>query len=201
MKKILLLLTTIILLTAESFSQPQITIALQPFTSFPPSYIDTVKAGIKKMYGNVTVKVLPEKKLPYYAFYKPRNRYRAEKILNYLDTLQGKHTKIIGLTTKDISTTKGDYPDWGIFGLGEINGKTCVVSTFRLKKKNSKRSLFLQRLVKVVNHELGHCFGFDHCPQKDCLMEDAKGTIKTVDSSDGYFCSKCKKMLVIILIL
>ncbi len=199
MKKLIFLFIIISLIYVKSYSQSQINIALQPFSSFPSSYIDTIKAGIKKIYGDVTIFVLPEKNLPQHTFYKPRNRYRAEKLLNYLDTLSGKHTKIVGLTTKDISTTKGEFPDWGIFGLGALNGKPCVVSTFRLKKRDTKKSQFLERLVKVVNHELGHTFGFDHCPKINCLMEDAKGTIKTVDSSDGNFCVECKKMLEIVL--
>ncbi len=51
------------------------------------------------------------------------------------------------------------------------------------------------RLVKVVNHELGHTLGLPHCPSAGCLMEDAKGTIVTVDNETGAFCDGCKKKL------
>ncbi|MBF0430249.1 MAG: Zn-dependent protease [Fibrobacteria bacterium] len=178
------------------FSQSKISIALQSFNNFPSSYIDSIKTGIEQKYGKVKLIVLPNKKLPTSAYYKPRNRYRAEKILTFLDTLVTGDTKIVGLTTLDISTTNGKYKDWGIFGLGEINARPCVVSTFRLKKKNVSSRLFIQRLVKIVNHELGHTFGFEHCPFYNCLMEDAKGTIKTVDKSDGNFCKKCRILLM-----
>lgn len=49
--------------------------------------------------------------------------------------------------------------------------------------------------IKVVNHEIGHTFGLDHCPTPRCLMEDAKGTITTVDGEDGGFCQTCRQRL------
>lgn len=81
----------------------------------------------------------------------------------------------------------------------ELSGKSqshlllsCVVSTFRLRKNVSREKL-TERLVKVVNHELGHTFGFPHCPTSRCLMQDAKGTIKTVDNETGRFCPACRE--------
>ena len=56
-------------------------------------------------------------------------------------------------------------------------------------------SLKMQRLIKVINHEIGHTFGLEHCPAKGCLMQDAQGMIKTVDGENGEFCEKCHKSL------
>ena len=103
--------------------------------------------------------------------------------------------KVIGLTRCDISTSKGKIKDWGIFGLGTVGGRTCVVSTFRLRRGKVSYRYFIGRLVKVANHELGHTFGLWHCPNHGCLMEDAKGTIKTVDRETGAFCSECRERL------
>ena len=173
----------------------QLHITILPFGDFPEQKVSAVRSGIKELYGDVKITVLASKKLPEQAYYPPRKRYRAEKLLDYLDTqLTDKNGKILGLTTVDISTTKGKYPDWGIFGLGRMGGEACVVSTFRLKRKASDK-LLLERLTKVVNHELGHTLGLPHCPTKRCLMEDAKGTIKTVDNETGIFCNSCKMKL------
>ena len=49
--------------------------------------------------------------LPAAAYYKSRNRYRASVVLTYLNTYSG-YDKIIGITTKDISTTKDEIYDW-----------------------------------------------------------------------------------------
>jgi archaemetzincin len=70
-----------------------------------------------------------------------------------------------------------------------------VVSSFRLHKRSATPDLFKARLVKVVNHELGHTFGLDHCTTPGCLMEDAAGSIKTVDRETGDFCADCRARL------
>ena len=90
----------------------------------------------------------------------------------------------------------------GILGIYDVRvevlsskGLPCVVSTYRLKRGRATKKKFFNRLVKVVNHELGHTFGLGHCPIRNCLMEDAKGTIKTVDRETGKLCNLCKDKL------
>ena len=92
--------------------------------------------------------------LPTTTYYKPRNRYRADLILNYINQLPGNHDHYLAVTTHDISTTKGTFYDWGIMGLGEQPGKSCVISTYRLRTTNT--ALFNDRVIKVALHEIGH---------------------------------------------
>lgn len=94
----------------------------------------------------------------------------------------------IGLSDKDISTSNGSIPDWGVFGLSEWPGRACVASTFRLDKSNLKEQFF-----KAVIHELGHTQGLDHCPDSTCLMADAKG--KNTMDQEMNFCKNCRKKL------
>ena len=54
---------------------------------------------------------------------------------------------------------KSKYEDWGIFGLGYRPGNAAMVSTFRLRKPG----LTIERLQKVVTHEIGHNLGLKHC--------------------------------------
>ncbi|MCU0849449.1 MAG: hypothetical protein MUD12_16325 [Spirochaetes bacterium] len=171
----------------------KISIAVQPLGPVDADALDAVKNGILSAY-RVRVEVRTPLPLPRPAYYDKAKRYRAEKLLDFLESLDG-CDKIIGLTSADISTTKGSIPDWGIFGLGTMGGRACVVSTFRLGRGNVPRGHFLARLVKVANHELGHTFGLDHCPVKGCLMEDAKGTIRTVDGESGAPCAGCRKKI------
>ena len=174
-------------------SKKKLSIIIQPFDGMPESTVTIVAEKLKEIYsGDVIINnsiTLPKK-----ALNQARTRYRADSLIRYLGDFVKDGQLIIGLTIKDISTTKGKYPDWGVMGLGFCPGKSCVVSTFRLKGKNRDEKLF-----KVAIHELGHTQGLaqtntKHCPEKKCLMRDAEGK----DHLDElrYFCSKCKPILI-----
>lgn len=175
-------------------------VAIQPLGPVDSVLLTEVVSGIERLYY-LKPEVLPAASLPASAYYPARRRYRAEKLLVHLESLkEAKYWKIVGLTSADISTTKGDIADWGIFGLGSLNGTACVVSTHRLRSGLTFRrgrgkvpeKKFRERLVKVVNHELGHTLGLDHCSHKGCLMEDAAGTVRTVDRESGALCGSCR---------
>ena len=107
---------------------------------------------------------------------------------------------ILGLTTKDISTTKKDalgntrkpekkYKDWGVFGLGYCPGGSCIVSTYRFKNNTLK---FVDRFKKICVHEIGHNLGLKHCPNESCVMRDAAESIKTIDLVELNLCDACR---------
>jgi archaemetzincin len=161
-------------------------IQIQPFGNFPEEDQQYVYNAIKKHYPYVSlIKPLP---LPKKAFYAKRNRYKADSLLTFLSSRTGEGEVIIGLTEKDISTTKDKVKDWGILGLGLCPGKSCVASTYRLSKEKRQEQLF-----KVCIHELGHTQGLKHCPVEYCYMHDAEGRNTTDEETD--FCPDCKAVL------
>jgi archaemetzincin len=72
------------------------------------------------------------------------------------------------------------------------------VSIFRLQAGKATVPVFQARLVKVVNHELGHTFGLEHCPVAGCFMQDAGGKIATVDGGSGMSCPACGARLPLV---
>lgn len=172
------------------------TVLLIPLQSFPDDLLDAVEAGLERelMVEVVRHEVVP---LPDEAWYAPRKRYRADKLLDFLDGFGEPHQKVLGLTEKDISTTNGDIPDWGIFGLGSMPGHSCVVSSKRLSRKPKSRQHVRDRVATVAIHEVGHTFGLDHCGEKEaeCVMLDAEGGIENTDTSSGTFGPDCRAQL------
>ena len=182
--------------TAAAEDSAQFKVCVQPMGKYEIKLVEVVARGAAYLYG-VTVDTLEPIKMPKAAYYKPRKRWRAEKILDHLEdnVADGSGCNlVIGFTQEDISTTKDQYKDWGIFGLATLGGPTGVVSTHRLGKKTT-RSKKAKRAVKVFNHELGHAFGAPHIPKRGCLMQDAAGTIKTVDSEAGLLCAGSRKLI------
>ena len=174
---------------------------LQPLgDALPDADVALVKQALVALYA-LDVRLLPRAPLPAAAWYPPRRRWRAEKILaSLLAERDQAHRKgfVLGLTSADISTTKGAYADWGVLGLGEIgdgsDGTAAVISTFRCHKKATGDEHARQRLAKVAVHELGHTLGLYHCPNRGCLMEDAGGQVVTTDREHDL-CPACRARL------
>lgn len=164
-----------------------VTIDIQPYSGFPDRLTNQVSQQLQKVFPHV--RMLQKTELPASTFYEPNKRYRADKLIKILQGNTDPQHVTIGLTHFDISTTKGNKKDWGIMGLGYKPGNACIVSTFRLNRKNLESQFY-----KLCIHELGHTAGLDHCPVKTCFMRDAKGG-NPIDEEIG-FCEKCRNFLV-----
>jgi archaemetzincin len=162
------------------------------FGDFPEAETELVKRQIVDYYG-FSIDTTFRASLPDTAFYPPRQRYKALKLLHFLRDIKPAHCdKVIGLTNRDISIAKGTQADYGIMGYGFIGGPSCVASTFRLGQGRVPRAKFRERLVKVALHELGHTLGLPHCDHTPtCLMNDARGTIKQIDREEPALCPVC----------
>ena len=170
-------------------------IDLQPFGDFTQKEANQLKEELEKHLVPIylsEIEVLPKKDIPASCLYKPRNRYWAGNILGFLKQQnQGSDFVTIGLTHRDISTSiHGNY-NYGIMGLSFRPGNACVVSTFRLKRKDD--------LWKVRTHEFLHSRGLPHCKKDDlkCLMQDAHG--KNTFYMKHGLCEDCKNSLRMIM--
>jgi archaemetzincin len=180
-------------------------VGIQIYNGFPKEKAIVLAQEVTKFY-KIKTYILPEIELPKQAFVNVKSpRYRADSIIAIQNrTINDSLDFVLGLTHKDISITKHDvngnikepkwkYNDFGVMGLAYCPGKSCIVSSFRLKHKD--KALEFTRLKKVVIHEFGHNLGLPHCPNKHCVMTSAAEKISTIDNEKMKLCEKCKNLL------
>lgn len=163
-------------------AKPSPLIVLQPLgNALAQAELDAVVAALTAFYA-VRIETRSTLPLPKSALYAPRKRYRAEKLLSYLLEHESPEARVtLGLTSSDISTTKGPHQDFGILGLATLDGRSAVLSSFRCRRGAKNAAHARSRYAKTAVHELGHSFGLDHCPSAGCLMHDGEGSVLTTD--------------------
>jgi archaemetzincin len=168
-------------------------VILQPLEFTDSAALLQLKDSVEQFY-DVTVYINSNKSFPGDLFYKPRNRYRADRIIHWLRmNMPDSVRTIVGITSKDVSTTKTNAYDYGVMGLGYRPGNACVVSTFRPAKTAKNKKHLQERLYKLVIHEMGHNFGLPHCSNEACFMVDAEGQMKL--DNERFLCDSCKRSL------
>jgi archaemetzincin len=191
-------LTTIILSASNIhhiksiINQQEKIIYISPLGDVKQKYLDSVRNYIQNFYGFKCI-IDNKKPLTKDILASSGKRYEANKIIKKYNS----DKNILLLTDVDIAyfNKVKNIKEYGIIGLGFRPGKTCVVSTFRIKN-NTNEKKFLDRLKKVSLHEVGHNLGLDHCSyDPKCLMNDAKGTVNQIDKELVWLCEKCKKII------
>ncbi|MEM0067740.1 MAG: archaemetzincin family Zn-dependent metalloprotease [Saccharolobus sp.] len=158
-------------------------------SNFDRSIIEELVSHISSY--NLEVDLVSEYKyLPISAFDWDRLQYNAEKVIKYLRRIYNfNYDSIIFVAEAD------GYVDGYNFIFGLTIENTAIVFTSRLREEFYNRlpnlSLYAQRIVKEVTHELGHSIGLGHCNNEKCVM-NFSNSIEDVDRKDKHFCKKCE---------
>ena len=150
------------------------------FGNISKSEIETSQRVIYNLYGKKVI------------VYGETNTFDSVKIFNncvdasdMLDKVNKKyeHLRCRKLLLTDLNICKNSK---SILGIARINGNSCLVSTNKVKFKNT--------LPKTVSHEIGHTLGLRHCNTSKCVMLSAKNKKYSVHS-EPWLCDECRNKL------
>ena len=159
-----------------------------------PGFNDLVSAISREFKAKATTELIDFPMTR--SFRSGRGQYDAEALLKDLRRfMHPEAEKTAFLIREDIFAGGLNF----VFGLAM--GDACIVSTSRLdprfygeKNMEKARSLFIERVIKEVVHELGHTMGLPHCDNKKCVMVFSN-SIEDVDFKGKGFCKDCAKAL------
>jgi archaemetzincin len=153
--------------------------------------LSVTAANIQAIIG-LNARVAESRPEPEYAVIPARQQYNALPILKNLNQANDTNNLRLGLTTVDLCLPFLSY----VFGEAQVNGRTAVVSLYRLNKgpdgRPASRALLYERLVKIILHETAHILGLIHCHESSCLMHFSLG-LEQLDHLAPIFCRTCEK--------
>ena len=143
----------------------------------------------------LSVRLLPPKHLPMQTYHVGREQNHSTQLLEYLlNDANLEPLQILGITAADLYIPIFTF----VFGEAQLDGRAAIISTFRpgggADGFQPPKRVFLDRLLKLSLHELGHSFGLGHCHQPGCLM-GFSANLEKLDQKTLTFCQYCQILL------
>lgn len=169
-------------------------IALVPFGDLDPSLLHRLSEGLPPVYRR-KVELLPPLPPPYEAYNGKRLQFLSTAFLRRLIPLRvNARERVLGMTELDLYVPGLNF----VFGEADPKEGVAVFSTFRLKPHPGTPSwddLFFRRALTEAVHELGHTYGFGHCPNPHCVMFFSN-SLGDTDRKGPAFCFRCERRLL-----
>lgn len=169
-------------------------VCLQPIGAMPPSDLALARSILQESFS-VTVLVLPARNFRADAPARRGSQIVAQEVLKDLSAIMpSRSVKIIGITNHDLVGDSGPS-SLNLYGMGQIGGASCLVSTFRLRSDKPTESVYRTRLSNVLRHEFGHSLGLNHCAESRCLMRGQGAELVQISKRELKFCGSCHRKL------
>jgi archaemetzincin len=171
-------------------------IFLKPLGKIEEKVLTAINQNLSRIFGCVTEMAAADE-IPPRIFNGDRGQYNASLILDLLKTYKiPERSKVLGIIDEDMYVPELNF----VFGLADLNGTAAAISLLRLRQEYyglpADEQLFLDRVIKEANHELGHAFGLEHCTDSKCVMHFSN-SLQDTDIKQSTFCQNCKPKLIV----
>jgi len=168
-----------------------ISILIIPIGDLNPEDLEYLRDELKAKFGDC---IIGDKTQMWSGAYNPqREQYLSGVVLQRLSELHSNiatEVKVLGVTEEDLYSTGLNF----VFGQAQLSGQYAIISLKRLDPAFygmvPNKGIFRHRMVKEAVHELGHTLGFQHCPNKYCVMHFSNSLWDT-DVKEDSFCKWC----------
>lgn len=168
-------------------------ILISPVGIDEPALLDQLREKVSTVFG-YPVRICDLLNDIEFAYSPERNQYNSTAINDKLsETAPTDCLKVIAVCKKDLFIPILTY----VFGEAQLNGRSCIVSIYRLKDTKAflnPEGVFAERVIKEAVHELGHTFSLKHCPDNSCVMHYCR-SLNDVDNKKVSMCRYCSVML------
>ena len=178
-------------LAATSF-KAQTTVAILPLGQVDETELEFLAYVLRNFFSLQTklmsVVTVPRK------FYRPkRKQYDADQLLDYVLSYKPKRAgMIVGVFNGSLFSENIKK----ILGLAYLTNGSMIYSTKDLHEDCTDISKKQKRSEWIILHEMGHVFGFDHCPVDNCALNEFCD-YDYVDETKPTYCLKCLEKITI----
>ncbi len=168
-----------------------ISVVIVPIGELNSDDLEHLKEELEGKFGTCAIASMIQ--MPGKAYNPQRRQYMSGVLLQWLSEVYlnaPSEARILAVTREDLYSTGLNF----VFGQAQLKGRYAIISLKRLDPgfygMTPDRTLFLNRMVKEAVHELGHTLGFEHCPNRRCVMHFSN-SLRDTDIKGDWFCRRC----------
>jgi predicted Zn-dependent protease len=146
------------------------------------SFVDSLKAKLKRVYGINKIEIIKEDYKPD-SIYFHEEFYDADTMVDkLLDFLDSRHNRILAFTHDGLYYIEGYVAE-------PLHGYTQKLSSVITDKMIGNLTHNNEYYINIALHEVGHLYGLAHCDNENCLM------ISVGHLQNDTLCARCKRLL------